>query len=114
MKLYYLEIVALDVDAVCAAYEAVHSIKFGSADPLLGGARTAPMPDGSSIGVRGPLRDTEQPIVRPYWLVDDIAAALDAASRQGALIAHPPMQIPGKGKFAIYIQGDVNHGLWQV
>jgi uncharacterized protein len=114
MKLYYLEIVASDVEAVCAAYEAIHSIKFGSGDPLRGGARTAMMPDGGCIGVRSPLRDTEQPIVRPYWLVDDIAAALDAASRQGALIAHPPMQIPGKGKFAIYIQGDVNHGLWQL
>jgi predicted enzyme related to lactoylglutathione lyase len=114
MKLYYLEIVASNVDAVCSAYETVHSIKFGSADPLLGGARTALMPDGSRIGVRGPLRDTEQPIVRPYWLVDDIAAALDAAAREGALIAHPLMQIPGKGSFAIYIQGDVNHGLWQV
>jgi predicted enzyme related to lactoylglutathione lyase len=114
MKLHYLEIVASDVEAVCAAYEAAHSIKFGSADPILGGARTAPLPDGGSIGVRGPLRKSEQPIVRPYWLVDDITAALDAASRQGALIAHAPLEIPGKGKFAIYIQGDINHGLWQL
>jgi hypothetical protein len=76
MKVHYLEIVASDVDAVCAAYEAAHDIKFGSADPLLGGARTAPLPDGGSIGVRGPLRDTEEPVVRPYWLVDDIEAAL--------------------------------------
>ena len=51
MKVHYLEIVASDVDAVCAAYEAAHGIKFGSADPLLGGARTAPLPDGGSIGV---------------------------------------------------------------
>jgi hypothetical protein len=48
MKVRYLEIVASDVDAVCAAYEAAHGIKFGSADPLLGGARTAPLPDGPS------------------------------------------------------------------
>src|SRR5688572_19629889 len=41
-----IEIVTSDVDAVCAAYEAAHGIKFGSADPLLGGARTAPLPDG--------------------------------------------------------------------
>ena len=82
MKVNYLEIVASDVDAVCAAYEAAHGIKFGSADPLLGGARTAPLPDGGSIGVRGPLRDTEEPVVRPYWLVDDIEAALGAASRR--------------------------------
>ena len=34
-----------------------------------------------------PVRDTEQPVVRPYWLVDDIKAALDAASEQGAFVA---------------------------
>jgi len=66
MKVHYLEIVASDVDAVCAAYEAAHGTKFGSADRLLGGARTARLPDGGSVGVRGPLRDTESPIVRPY------------------------------------------------
>ena len=114
MKVHYLEIVTSDVDAVCAAYEAAHGIKFGSADLLLGGARTAPLPDGGSIGVRAPLRDTEKPVVRPYWLVDDIQAALDAATKQGALVAHPPLEIPGKGRFAMYIQGDVNHGLWQL
>jgi predicted enzyme related to lactoylglutathione lyase len=47
-------------------------------------------------------------------LVDDIEAVLAAASRQGAFVAHPPREIPGKGTFAIYIQGDVNHGLWQL
>jgi len=114
MKVHYLEIVSSDVDAVCAAYEAAHGIKFGPSDPLLGGARTAPLPDGGSIGVRGPLRDTEEPVVRPYWLVDDIDAALDAASKQGAFVAHAPLEIPGKGTFAIYIQGDVDHGLWQL
>jgi len=114
MKVHYLEIVASDVDHVCAAYEAAHGIQFGSAEPLLGGARTARLPDESIIGVRGPLRDTEKPIVRPYWLVDDIQAALDAVSRQGAFVAHPPLEIPGKGTFAIYIQGGIEHGLWQL
>lgn len=114
MKVHYLEIVASDIDAVCAAYEAVHGIKFGSADPHLGGARTAPLTDEGSVGVRGPLRDTEKPVVRPYWLVNDIQAALDAASKQGALIAHSPLKIPGKGTFAIYIQGGVDQGLWQL
>jgi len=114
MKVHYLEIVASDVDAVCAAYEAAHGIKFGSPDPVLGVARTARLPDGGSIGVRAPLRDTEQPVVRPYWLVDDIEAALVAASNQGAVVAHPPLELPGKGTFAIYIQGGVQHGLWQL
>ena len=114
MRIHYLEIVASDVDAVCAGYQVALGVTFGSADPLLGGARTASLPDGGSIGVRSPLRDTEQPVVRPYWLVDDIDAALDAAKRQGAVVAIPPMAIPGKGMFAIYIQGGVDHGLWQL
>ena len=33
---------------------------------------------------------------------------------RGALVAHPPLEIPGNGTFAIYIQGDVDHGLWQL
>ena len=114
MKIHYLEIVASDVDAVCAGYEAAHGVTFGSADPLLGGARTAVLPDGGSIGVRGPLRPTEKPVVRPYWLVDDIEAALAGATKQGAFVAHSPLEIPGKGTFAIYIQGDVDHGFWQL
>lgn len=114
MTLHYLEIVAADVDAVCAAHEAALGIRFGPADALLGGARTAPMPHGGSIGVRGPLRQTEQPVVRPYWLVDDIQAAVEAVSRRGAFVAHAPLEIPGKGTFAIYIQGGVEHGLWQL
>jgi predicted enzyme related to lactoylglutathione lyase len=114
MKIHYLEIVASDVNAVCAAYAAAHGITFGLADPLLGGARTTTLPDGGSIGVRAPLRDNEDPIVRPYWLVDDMEAALAAGSKQGALVALPPMTIPGRGPIAIYIQGDVNHGLCQL
>ena len=114
MRVHYLEIVASDVDAVCAGYEAALGIRFGSSDPLLGGARTAALPEGGSVGVRGPLRDDEAPVVRPYWLVDDIKAALEAAVLSGALVAHPPMEIPGKGTFAIYIQGGIDHGLWQV
>ena len=89
MKVHYLEIVASDVDGVCAAYERAHGVTFGSADPLLGGARTAMLAGGGIIGVRGPLRDTEEPIVRPYWLVDDIEAALAAAEKSGAFVALP-------------------------
>ena len=97
MKIHYLEIVTSHVDAVCAAYESAHNIKFGSPDPLLGGARTAPLPDGASIGVRAPMRDTEAPIVRPYWLVDNIESALAAASKQGAT-SRTPARNPRKGQ----------------
>lgn len=114
MKVHYLEIVATDVDAVCMAYEAALGVTFAPADPLLGGARTAPLPGGGIVGVRAPLRETEEPIVRPYWLVDDIEAALEAATANGAVVAHPPLEIPGKGTFAICLHGGVDHGLWQL
>ena len=114
MKVHYLEIVSPDVDAVCRAYEAAHGVVFGAPDAALGDARTATLPDGSMVGVRGPMRESEEPVVRPYWLVDDIEAALDAAVAQGVEVAHPPLEIPGKGTFAIYLQGSVQHGLWQL
>ena len=53
-------------------------------------------------------------MARPYWLVDNIEAAIAAAVKAGGEIAHPPMVIPGHGTFAIYILGGVHHGLWQL
>ena len=55
----------------------------------------------------------EEPVVRPYVLVEDVDAAAEAAQAAGAQIAHPPMDIPGEGRFAIYILGGIHHGLWQ-
>lgn len=114
MKLHYLEIVSLDADAVCRAYEAVHNVDFGEPDASLGGARICTLPDGCIIGVRSPLRDTENSMIRPYWLVEDIETAIVAVAAQGAKIAVPPMEIPGKGKIAIYLLGSNEHGLWQI
>jgi predicted enzyme related to lactoylglutathione lyase len=113
MQIYYLEIVTPEVDAVCAAYAAAHAVRFGPPDAGLGNARTAPIPGGGMVGVRAPLRDTEQPVVRPYWLVNDIEAAVAAAVASGGVVAHPPMELPGHGTFAIYIQGGIDHGFWQ-
>lgn len=113
MQVHYLEIVTNDVDAVCAAYEAANGVRFGTPDPGLGNARTAAMAGGGLVGVRAPLRETEAPVVRPYWLVDDIGAAIAAAAQAGGTIAIPPMEIPGHGTFAIYLQGGNDHGLWQ-
>lgn len=114
MKIQYLEVVTPDVDAVCAAYAAANGVEFGAPDPALGNARTAPMPSGGNVGVRAPMHESEDPIVRPYWLVDDIEAAVKAAVENGAEVAHPPMEIPGHGTFAVYIHGGVHHGLWQL
>lgn len=114
MKIHYLEIVTKDVDAVCAAYAAAHKVKFGEPDAGLGNARTATLANGGIVGVRAPLRATEEPVVRPYWLVDDIEAAVAAAVQAGGQLAHAPMEIPGHGQFAIYLQGGNDHGLWQL
>jgi predicted enzyme related to lactoylglutathione lyase len=114
MNVHYLEIVTPEADAVCATYAAVHGVEFGSEDPSLGNARTAPMPGGGMIGVRAPMHESELPVVRPYWLVDDIEAAWGTAIESGAQEAHPPMEIPGHGSFAIYVLGGIHHGLWQL
>jgi uncharacterized protein len=114
MKLHYLEIVTPDVQSICYAYEASLNINFSAPDPSLGEARTALLETGATLGIRAPLRDTEAPIIRPYWLVENIDAALTAAAKAGAKIALPPTEIPGRGKIAIYIQGQIDHGLWQL
>jgi uncharacterized protein len=114
MQIHYLEIVTKEVAAVCAAYAATNSVRFGEPDAGLGNARTASLPGGGLLGVRAPLHESEQPVVRPYWLVHDIEAAVAAAVQAGGVVAHPPMEIPGHGTFAIYIQGGIHHGLWQL
>ena len=110
----YLEIVTPDVDATCDALEAMRGVSFGEPVPEFGNARTAPLENGGRIGVRAPMRETEDPVVRPYLLVEDIEAAVDVARASGAEIAMTPTEIPGQGRFARYILGGIQHGLWQL
>jgi predicted enzyme related to lactoylglutathione lyase len=114
MRIHYLELVTPDVDQVCAAYASANGLLFGEPNAGLGNARTAALPGGGMVGVRSPMGEAEQPVVRPYWLVDDIEAAVAAAVKAGGEVAHPPLEIPGHGTFAIYIQGGLHHGLWQL
>lgn len=114
MQIHYLEMVTPDVAGVCSAYEQLHGVDFSEPDAGLGNARTAVLSGGGRIGVRQPMHESEEPVVRPYYLVDDIEKAVKTAASAGAEIAHPPLEIPGHGTFAIYIQGGVHHGIWQV
>ncbi len=114
MTIQYLEVVSPDVDAICKTYEQLLGVKFGEPDANLGNARTAKLPNGGLLGVRAPLRDTEEPIVRPYFLVEDIDASVSKAADSGAEIALPPMELAGHGRCAIFIQGGAEHGLWQL
>lgn len=110
----YLEIVTPEVDATCDALGKLQGVTFGEPIAELGNARTATLEGGGRIGVRAPMRETEEPVVRPYVLVEDIEAAVNAAKATGSEIAMPPTEIPGQGKFAIYILGGIQHGLWQL
>ena len=112
--IHYLEIVTPNVKATCDALGKMHGVSFGEPDPRFGNARKAALKGGGQIGVRAPMRATETPVVRPYLLVEDIEAAVKAAQAAGAQVAIPPMEIPGGGKFAIYIQGGIEHGLWKL
>ena len=114
MRIHYLEIVAADVDAVCSAFAASNNVEFGDPVAELGHARTAKAEGGYVVGVRAPMHEAEEPVVRPYWLVDEIESALAAAVEAGGEVAHPLLEIPGHGTFAIYILGGVHHGLWQL
>jgi hypothetical protein len=113
MAVHYLEIVSNDVDALTALYQRMHGLSFGPPDPDLGQARVAIRTDGTLVGIRKPLAAHEQPIMRTYLAVDDIQHAAKKAEDAGATIAYPPTQQGQRGTFAIVIQGDVQHGLWQ-
>lgn len=113
MVVHYLEIVTPEVDATCRVLETMHGVRFSEPVAALGNARTILLPDGRRIGVRAPMHGGEKPVVRPYLLVKDIHAAVEAARAAGAEIAHPPLEIPGMGSFAIYFLGGIEHGLWE-
>lgn len=114
MQMHYLEIVTSEVESVCVAYASTYSVQFSAPDPSLGNARTAPLAGGGLVGIRAPLRETEEPVVRPYWRVQDIKSALAAVVHAGGKVAVPPMEIPAHGTIAIYLQGGNDHGLWQL
>lgn len=113
-SVHYLEIVTPDVDAVCAFYSKTLNAVFSDPVPELGNARTASRVEGGLIGVRQPMHDQEEPTIRPYYLVDDIDAAIAQAESHAALIAVPPMEIPGYGRCAIVMIGAVQSGFWQL
>ncbi|WP_438480269.1 VOC family protein [Oleiharenicola lentus] len=114
MQIHYLEIVARNAAVTCNLYQEVYGLVFGEADKSLGGARTARLAGGTLLGIRSPMHGGEKPVTRPYYLVADITAAVAAATKHGAEIAVPPMDIPGRGKCAIIISDGIESGLWQI
>lgn len=113
MRVHYVEIVSKAVDEQRKVLEQVHGLSFGPEDQDLGQAKVAKTADGTLIGVRAPLADHEQPIVRIYFAVDDITEAVRAAEAAGAVIAYPPTKQGETGTWAIYILDGIQYGLWQ-
>lgn len=114
MKVHYLEIVTNDVDGHCALLAAASGAVFSAPVDALGNARIAPLDGQGRIGIRTPMSPEEQPTIRPYILTNNIQAALEAVVSVGGEIAHPPLEIPGEGMFAIYFLDGNQHGLWQL
>lgn len=112
--IYYLEIVTPDVQSVSEFYTSAYGWRFEPEAPELGNAMVAILPDGSMCGIRAPMHEQEEPIVRTYLRVENIDAAVKRAAELGATIALEPMEIPGRGKVAIYFLGGIQQGLWQV
>lgn len=113
MTVHYLEIVSNDVDTLTGLYQRLHGLSFGPPDPALGQARVATGADGALVGIRKPLAAHEQPIIRTYLAVEDIVQSVREAEDHGATLAYPPTRQGSWGTFAIVIQGDLQHGLWQ-
>ena len=111
MQVRYLEIVTTEVDA-CVPRTPPRSDRSSARRTPDSATRARRRCRGRrSSGCARPYA-IEEPVVA-YWLVDDIEAAVAAAVKAGGVVAHPPMEIPGHGTFAIYIDGGVHHGLWQ-
>jgi uncharacterized protein len=113
LAVHYLEIVSNNVDALAGLYQRLLGLSFGQPDPDLGQARVATQADGSLVGIRKPLAEHEQPIMRAYFEVEDIHQAVKEAEESGTTIAYPPTPQGNHGTFAIAIQGELEHGLWQ-
>ena len=98
MQAHYVEIVSKTVDKQCKALEQVHGLSFGPEVQDLGRAQVAKTPNGVLIGVRAPLAEHEQPIVRIYFAVDDITKAVKAAGEMslpftGGSDSHAPHEV---------------------
>ena len=81
MQVHYLEVVTKDVGAVCAGYSAANGMQFGAPVAGLGNARTAALPGGGVCGVRAPMRESEESVVRPYWLCSRCSTSIRWRSR---------------------------------
>ena len=110
----FLEIVTTEVERTCEWYTSQHGWQFGGPRMEFGGSQVATKEDGSLVSIRAPMSEQEQPTIRMYVRVDDLATAVAGLTDQGADVLLAKMEIPGQGYIAIYELGGIQHGLWQL
>lgn len=110
---HYLELVVPDALTTRDFYAASQGWDFSGPVVELGGAWITTLPDGMIWAIRSPMNAGEQPALRPYLRVDDVAAATDRAEACGGMVALPPTEIAGRGHIAIVFFGPVQQGFWQ-
>ena len=72
-SVHYLEVVTTDVGATCDLYANAYGWRFEAMGPELGNSFVASLPDGSLCGVRAPMHDQENPIVRTFIMAPSSA-----------------------------------------
>lgn len=112
--IHYLEIVTPDAEAAREFYSDAFGWTFSPAQPELGFAFVAELPEGSRCGIRAPLSPQETPTMRSYLRVPDLGGATREAVRLGAKLLLDQMELPGWGQIAIYEIGGLQQGIWQV
>ncbi|MFT7579053.1 MAG: putative enzyme related to lactoylglutathione lyase [Myxococcota bacterium] len=114
VNVHYLENVTPDVEESCEVFSRSLGLDFGLPDVELGNARVATMANGSTMGIRAPLSDSEGPLSRTYLRVEDLDAATESARAGGAKVALAGMTLGSNGRISIIVQGGVEVGFWEL
>ncbi len=110
----YIEVVSADVAMTRRYYEESHGWVFADADPVLGGAVIATLPNGARAAIRASMSEEEKPLTRTYVRVPDLDAAVARLGPLGSDVLLPEMVLPGHGRIAIHRVGGVEHGIWEL
>lgn len=94
----HIEFPADDVERATRFYGAVAGWEFSEMSGMPGYLlfRTSPE-TGGGLGKRG---ESVGDVVRVYIDVDDLEAAVEAATANGGSVVTPPADIPGQGRYA--------------
>lgn len=111
-EITHVEIPADDPQRAMRFYGAVVGWEFGEMDgfPDYWMFRSAPEA-GGAVGRRGASVGR---VLRVYITVEDLDAAIEAATANGGSVVQPATDIPGMGRYAAVLDPEGNEvGLWE-